>query len=366
VRFFKQTGSESVLTHGLLQTVRLVGEYKGKQDLYLNQTPQTLERLKEIAVIQSAESSNRIEGVTAPSTRIQKILRERTAPRNRSEQEIVAYRDALDSIHANYENIPFTMGTVLQFHRDLYVFQPGVGGRWKSSSNNDIVETKEDGTEFVRFTPVPAHLTEISMRGLHADFARMREAQEVDPLMLIASYVLDFLCIHPFSDGNGRIARLLTLLLLYKEGYIVGKYISLEQIVEKTKESYYDTLYRCSQGWHENTHQILPWIEYLVGVVVLTAYKEFESRVGIITRSKGAKGDAVQQSIAKLPRRFKFSDIERISPGVSAATIRRTLGNLKKSKRVRCIKAGKDALWEKSKGAFWDEFKWDTPEAYWA
>jgi Fic family protein len=353
-----------VLTHSLLQTIRLVGEYKGKQDLYLNQTPQTLERLREIAIIQSAESSTRIEGITAPPARIEQILKEKTAPRNRSEQEIVAYRNVLDTIHANYTHIPFTVGTVLQFHRDLYGFQPGVGGRWKLT-NNDIVETKKDGTQFVRFTPVPAHLTEISMRELHDDFARMREAQEIDPLMLIASYVLDFLCIHPFSDGNGRMARLLTLLLLSKEGYIVGKYISLEQIVEKTKESYYDTLYRCSQDWHENSHEILPWIEYLVGVVVLTAYQEFESRVGIITRSKGAKGDAVQQAIAKLPQRFKFSDIERSSPGVSAATIRRTLESLKKSKRVRCIKTGKDALWEKSTGAFWDEFKWDAQDAYW-
>jgi Fic family protein len=365
MRFFKRKDTASALTHRLLQSIRLIGEYKGKQDLYLNQTPQTLERLQEIAVIQSAESSNRIEGVTAPPERIEKILKEKTAPRNRSEQEIVAYRNVLDTIHTNHEQIPFTVGTVLQFHRDLYGFKPGFGGRWKST-NNDIIETREDGTTFVRFIPVRAHLAEISMRNLHEDFARMREAQEIEPLMLIASYVLDFLCIHPFADGNGRMARLLTLLLLYKEGYVVGRYISLEQIVEKTKESYYDTLYQCSQGWHENTHGILPWFEYIIGVVLLTAYQEFESRVGVITRSKGAKGDAVQQAIARLPQRFKFSDIERSCPGVSAATVRRTLENLKKKKQVRCIKAGKDALWEKSKATFWDQFNWDAPDAYWA
>jgi len=231
---------------------------------------------------------------------------------------------------------------VLQFHRDLFSFSPGTGGRWKLT-NNDIEETHPDGTKFVRFAPVHAHLTDISMRDLHDNFDRLRDVDEIDSLLLIASYILDFLCIHPFSNGNGRMARLLTLLLLYKTGCIIGRYISLEQIIEQTKESYYDTLFLCSQGWHENTHQMHPWFEYFIGVVLLKTYQEFESRVGIITRAKGAKGDAVRQAIARLPQRFKFSDIERTCPGVSVATIRLTLQKLKKDKKVRCIKAGKDA-----------------------
>ena len=184
-------------------------------------------------------------------------MKENTYPRNRPEQEIVSYRNVLETIHTNHTHIPFSVSTVLQLHRDLYGFQPGFGGRWKLA-DNDIRETRQDGTEFVRFVPVPAHLTDIAMRSLHEDFNRMRDASQVDPLFLIASYILDFLYIHPFTDGNGRMARLVTVLLLYKEDYLVGRFISLEQIVENTKESYYDTLYRCSLGWHENKHAILP------------------------------------------------------------------------------------------------------------
>jgi Fic family protein len=255
---------------------------------------------------------------------------------------------------------------MLQFHRDLYGFQPGFGGKWKLT-NNDIRETKPDGTEFIRFAPVPAHLTDIAMRELHDEYACLREAAQIDPLLLISSYVLDFLCIHPFTDGNGRMARLLTLLLLYKEDYLVGRYISLEQIIERTKVSYYDTLYRCSQNWHENAHEILPWLEYFIGVVLLTAYQEFESRVGVITRSKGSRSEAVERAIARLPGRFKFSDIEQACPSVSAATIRLILQKLKKNKNVRCITAGRNALWEKTKSAYWDrpEFAWDSPTSYW-
>ena len=161
--------------------------------------------------------------------------------------------------------------------------------------------------------------------------------------------MLDFLCIHPFSDGNGRIARLVTLLLLYKDGYDVGKYISIEQIIERTKDSYYDTLQRSSQGWHEDEHDLMPWLEYFVGIVLLSAYQEFESRVGIITRTKGSKTEAVQGAIKRLPARFKISDLQRACPGVSLPTIRLVIDRLRKDKLIRCIKSGKDAIWEKSK-----------------
>jgi Fic family protein len=187
------------------------------------------------------------------------------------------------------------------------------------------------------------------MQNLHVDYLRLRENANIDPLILIASYVLDFLCIHPFSDGNGRIARLVTLLLLYKEGYEVGKYISLEQIIERTKDSYYDTLYRSSQGWHEADHDLMPWMEYFIGVVLLSAYQEFESRVGIITRTRGSKTESVQSAIKHLPTHFKISDLQRACPGVSLPTIRLTLDRLRKEKLIRCIRSGKDAVWEKSK-----------------
>jgi Fic family protein len=171
---------------------------------------------------------------------------------------------------------------VLQLHRDLYQFVTGEGGAWKPV-DNEITETHPDGTKIVRFRPVPAYATPDAMRDLHDRFNTLWDSGTVEPLLLIPTYVLDFLCIHPFRDGNGRMARLLTLLLLYRAGYEVGRFISLEQIIERTKESYYDTLYQSSKGWHEGQHSLLPWWEYFLGVMLLSAYKEFEQRVGLVS-----------------------------------------------------------------------------------
>lgn len=231
----------------LLRTVRLLGEYKGKQDLFREQSPQVLETLRQTALIQSTESSNRIEGVTAPLERIRELVEKKTAPRDRSEQEIAGYRDVLDTIHANHAGMEFTPNLVLQLHRDLFRFTPSTGGTWKQT-DNDITETLPDGTVRLHFKPVPAHLTPEAMRLLHERLDELWATGEGEPLLLIPAYVLDFLCIHPFRDGNGRMARLLTQLLLYKAGYEVGRYISLEMIVERTREGYYDALHRSDQG----------------------------------------------------------------------------------------------------------------------
>jgi Fic family protein len=203
------------ITQNLLRTIRLIGEYKGKQQLFKEQSPQVLETLRQAAIIQSTESSNRIEGITAPLERIKELVAEKTTPRDRSEQEIAGYRDVLTTIHTSYAHIPFTPGVVLQLHRDLYQFTVGEGGRWKSV-DNQISETHPDGTKVVRFQPVPAYATPSAMQQLHERFNTLWQSDEIEPLLLIPTYVLDFLCIHPFSDGNGRMARLLTLLLLYK------------------------------------------------------------------------------------------------------------------------------------------------------
>lgn len=334
------------ITPALLRTVRLLGEYKGKQDLFKEQAPRLLETLRQVAVVQSIESSNRLEGVVAPHERIVELADQRTAPRNRSEQEIAGYRDVLNTIHANHANIPFTVNVVLQFHRDLYQFMPGEGGRWKPT-DNDIVETRPDGARFVRFRPVPAHLTPGAMDELHRRFREAWEAEEVDRLLLIPTYVLDFLCIHPFRDGNGRMARLLTLLLLYRAGYEVGRYVSLEQLVEQTREGYYDSLYRSSQGWHERSHSVLPWWEYFLGVLLLSAYREFEHRAGLVQAPRGAKRQMVLDTVAHLPPQFQYADVERACPGVSRPTINRVLAELRKEGRIQCVKPGRDAVWEK-------------------
>lgn len=336
------------ITQGLLQTVREIGEFKGKQDLFKEQAPQVLESLRQAAIIQSTESSNRIEGITAPLERIKEIVADKTTPRNRPEQEIAGYRDVLNTIHANHAHIPFTTGMVLQLHRDLYKFASGAGGRWKST-DNEIIETQPDGAKILRFKPVPAYATPEAMERLHERFNILWESNEIERLLLIPAYVLDFLCIHPFLDGNGRLSRLLTLLLLYKSGYDVCRFISLEKIVEQTKEGYYDTLNLCSQGWHEGRHSILPWWEYFLGVLLLSAYREFERRIGLVTTSKGAKTAMVMEAIRNIQVEFSTADLQERCPTVSIDLIRRILYLERKAGHLKCLGRGRDAKWRKKK-----------------
>jgi len=335
------------LHHRLLSTIRVIGEYRGKEALFQQQTPQVLETLKQVAIIQSTESSNRIEGIEAPSDRIRKLVEQKTTPQNRSEQEIAGYREVLATIHANHSNMSFTTGVVLQLHRDLYQFVPQQGGRWKAA-DNEITETHADGTKVVRFRPVPAHQTSEAMERLHSLFRDRWEREEIDRILLVPAYVLDFLCIHPFLDGNGRMARLLTLLLLYHAGYEVGRYISLEHLIESQREGYYDCLFKSSQGWHEGKHSLLPWWEYFLGVMLLGAYREFERRTGELTERRGAKREMIVNVIDRLPRDFQVADIERACPGVSRPTINRALRELRQAGRIRCLKGGRDAVWQKT------------------
>ena len=336
------------IPHSLLRTIRLLGEYRGKEALFVQQTPQVLESLRQVAIIQSTESSNRIEGIEAPVERIKKLIDHKTTPSNRSEQEIAGYRDALATIHANHANMPFTTGVVLQLHRDLYQFVAQQGGRWKMT-DNEIAETHPDGTKVTRFKPTPAHQTPDAMDRLHTLYKKGWEQGEIDPLLLIPAYVLDFLCIHPFSDGNGRMARLLTLLLLYQAGFEVGRYISLEHLVENQREGYYEALYKSSQGWHEGGHTLLPWWEYFLGVMLLAAYREFEHRTGELTSAHGAKSEMVMAAIGKLPANFRYADLAQACPNVSRPTIKRVLSRLREDGAVKCVKSGRDAVWMKMK-----------------
>lgn len=337
---------KQTIPHSFLRTIRLLGEYRGKEALFIQQTPQVLESLRQVAIIQSTESSNRIEGIQAPADRIKKLVEHKTTPKNRSEQEIAGYRDALATIHANHANMPFTAGIVLQLHRDLYQFVAQQGGRWKMT-DNEISETRADGTKITRFRPTPAHQTPEAMERLHTLFREQCESGEIDPLLLIPAYVFDFLCIHPFTDGNGRMARLLTLLLLYQAGFEVGRYISLEHLVENQREGYYDALYKSSQGWHEGAHTLLPWWEYFLGVMLLGAYREFERRTGELTTAHGAKTESVLAAIRKLPEAFRYADLAQACPNVSRPTIKRVLGQLRQEGKVECVRPGRDAIWEK-------------------
>ena len=328
-----------------LKSVQALAEYRGKQALFARQSPQALESLRQIAMVESGESSNRLEGVTAPRDRILALVQEDTTPRNRSEQEIVGYRDALNRIHANHGRLDFSLDTILQFHVDMTRYTDTPGGRWKDE-DNVILERYADGTPRIRFRPVSAQETPAAMGRLVEGYEDAIRRDGREPLVVIPLAILDFLCIHPFGDGNGRSSRLLTLLLLYHHGYDVGRYISLERIFEKTKESYYDTLRRCSEGWHEGTHDAFPWVSYFWGVV-LSAYREYEQRVGTIRTGRGAKGDQVRQAVERKLGAFRSTDIEAECPGVSHEWVRRILREMRDEGMIEFRGHGPGARWVK-------------------
>lgn len=244
-----------------LATLRALGEYGGKQRLYVAQAPEVLSDLRQIAVTESTESSNRLEGVVVAANCLKALVLKNATPKSRSEQEIAGYRDALGLIHESAEQMPFSEGTIVQLHSILYRYMPefdnGAGGHWKAT-NNDIVERHPDGTSRIRFRPVAAHLTPMAMTEMVGRYRTALDRHLADPLVLVPLVILDFLCTQPFPDGNGRMARLLTLQLLYHFDYTVGRFISLERIFEESKESYYETLEASSQNWHKATHDISP------------------------------------------------------------------------------------------------------------
>ena len=326
-----------------LATLRALGEYRGKQLLYVAQSPEVLSDLRQVAVVESTESSNRLEGVVVAAHRLKSLVLKNATPKSRSEQEIAGYRDALGLIHESGEQMPFSEGTVLQLHSILYRYMPQPGGHWKAT-NNDIIERHPDGSSRIRFRPVAAHLTPMAMTDTIARYRSALDKHLADPLVLVPLVILDFLCVHPFPDGNGRMARLLTLQLLYHADYTVGSFISLERIFEESKESYYETLEASSQGWHEGKQNIAPWLDYFWGAL-LRAYKEFEVRVGTIERGRGAKGDRVRAEIRKRNLPFSISEIEEACPGISRDMVRLVLRAMKVEGLIAPTGKGRGAKW---------------------
>lgn len=306
-----------------------IHECKGRQDLFVRQKPAQLERLIEVAKIQSTESSNRIEGIVTTSTRIKKLVEEKTAPKNRDEKEILGYRNVLNTIHDSHEYISVSKNHILQLHRDL--LQPaGIshGGNFKNVQNY-IKETKPDGTEVVRFTPLAPYETPEAIDMICNSFRDTLALEIVDPLILIPAFICDFLCIHPFNDGNGRMSRLLTLLLLYKCGYEVGKYISIEKQIETTKDVYYEVLQEIDHGWHEEENDPTPFIKYMLQMV-LGCYMEFEERVGVMeeTGVKSSSYDVVKAYVDNKLGKFTPADVLAECPSVGRTSIFNALKKL--------------------------------------
>ena len=329
-------------------TLRKIGEHKGRQALFERQTPEALKALKQVALIESSESSNRIEGIVAPHKRIERIVLKTATPRNRSEQEIAGYRDVLNLVHESTKDVPVTTRVIQQFHQRLYRYLPSDGGQWKPT-DNEIVERDTEGRVVrVRFKAVSAVETPRTMDELirRYDAAVGRDARE--PLFVVPLTVLDFLCIHPFTDGNGRIARLLTLLLLYHFDYRVGKYISLERIFEESGQTYYDSLEASSHGWHDGRHDPGPWVGYFWGVL-LRAYAEFEDRVGVSGSRRGSKAQRVRDAVYRRLGSFQISDIEKDCPGTSRETIRKVLRALRDESVIVSEGVGRGAKWRRVK-----------------
>ena len=339
---------ETPISHLQGMTLRALGEYRGRQALYVEQSPEVLETLRKVAMVQSAESSNRIEGITVGPGRVDRIVLKKDEPRDRPEQEVAGYRDVLADIHTNHRMMILSTDLIRRWHMTLYHFTGTEGGSWKER-DNAIIEVGTDGRQYIRFRTVSALATPEFIERLISLFKLALDQGKTDPLLLVASFVLDFECIHPFWDGNGRIGRLLTLLLLYQRGYDVGRYISLERIVEQSKETYYEALQKSSTGWHEANHDLGPWWNYFLGMLV-AAYKEFETRVGTITSSRGAKRKMVRRAVDRLPEKFRIEDLRQACPGVSYPTLQRALSDMRKAGRVECLGRGPNAEWQKVRG----------------
>ena len=266
----------------IISLIAQIHEYKGRQEVYLKQKPEELDKLVEIAKRQSTEASNSIEGIRTTSTRLKQLCEEKTTPKNRAEEEILGYRDVLNTIHENYEYIPITTNYILQLHRDLYKYtEKSIGGHFKVSQNV-IAATNEMGKEYVLFTPLAPYETPAAVDAICENYNRMIGNQEMDSILLIPIFIHDFLCIHPFSDGNGRMSRLLTTLLLYRSGYVVGKYVSIESKIAKNKDLYYMALEKCQEGWHDNKENVTPFIKYMLRII-LAAYRDFEERIELVS-----------------------------------------------------------------------------------
>ena len=328
-----------------LDTLTRIGAYQGKQALYGEQLPDVLEALLRIARIESSESSNRIEGIEAPRSRIESLVTRSTAPANRSEQEIAGYRDALELVHESARELEPSTAVIRRLHELVYGYLPQQGGQWKTA-DNQIIERHLDGTTSVRFRPVSAADTPQAMEQLTSGVALALRVQRRPALVIAPLAVLDFLCIHPFADGNGRTARLLSLLLLYRADHHVGRFISLERVVEQSRETYYEALRRSSQGWHEGRHDPHPWLDYFWGVL-LRAYGEFAGRVGDLRGGRGAKSERVRAAVGRMIKPFTLSELHAECPGTSLPTVKRELAAMKDEGLVMLEGRGRGARWRR-------------------
>lgn len=331
-----------VLPVGTAWLLTDIAEAKGRQDLYAKQAPQFLKALRETALVQSVESSNRIEGVTVAPARLRPLVVGNARPQDRSEEDVHGYRQALNLIHTSAHELSMTSEVIRRLHR---LAQQGAGdaGQWKQVEN-EIIELRQGAAPVVRFRPVSVAETPAAVDELCLSYRHVVSQGEIPAPVVVAALVLDFLCVHPFRDGNGRVARLLSLLALYHHGYEVGRYVSLERLVEQSKDDYYEALRRSSADWHAGHHDLLPWLNYFLSVI-RRASRELEERAGNIKTPRGAKTALVAAAVDAFPGDFTLAELERASPGVSRDMVRRVLRELQKAGKVACLGRGPGAAW---------------------
>lgn len=330
----------------IMAYVAQIHEFKGKQDLYLRQKPVELNRLVEIAKIQSTESSNQIEGIITTNSRLKQLVENKTTPRNRDEQEILGYRNALNIIHESYEAIPVRSSYILQLHGELLKYTAfSYGGKFKTTPN-EIDMVLENGEKIVLFKPLEPYETPSAVERLCEEYNKAYGEGIVDPLILIPNFILDFLCIHPFNDGNGRMSRLLTLLLLYRAGYIVGQYISIEKAIADTKETYYEILQQADRGWHSGENDPKPFIKYMLGII-LSCYREFESRISLAAKAgkKSSSYDIVKSFTENTLGKFSKQDALLSCPSIGSSSVESALKKLVEEGAIIKTGAGRKTMY---------------------
>ncbi|MCL2628399.1 MAG: Fic family protein [Oscillospiraceae bacterium] len=330
---------EKLLTPDIVSLLTGIHEHKGRQDVFFSVKKDILHQLKEIAKIQSTDSSNRIEGIYTSEKRLKLLVLDKVMPQNRNEQEIAGYKDVLTSINESHDYILQKPNVFLQLHRDLYKYSGNsIGGNYKTT-NNTIEEVDTQGNRYLRFEPVSAWETHDAIEKICSALEEVK-GKNVEPLLIIPVFILDFLCIHPFSDGNGRMSRLITLLLLYRFGYIVGKYISIERLIEKSKETYYEVLLQSSQNWHDNKNDYSAFVKYYLGLV-LAAYREFTVRAEDMMTSGLLKTDRVKELIKSTLEKITKRDILEKLPDISKITVERALKELVDNNQIIKISGGR-------------------------
>ncbi|MDO4178765.1 MAG: Fic family protein [Phascolarctobacterium sp.] len=340
--FYYAKLAEQTWDNEIISYLTQIHEHKGKQDLFIRQKPVELERLIEIAKIQSTEASNRIEGIVTTNARLKSLMADKTTPKNRDEAEILGYRNVLNIIHDSYEYIRVNPNYIIQLHGELLKYTAfSYGGKFKTTPN-EIAKTLSDGSREVIFRPLEPYETPDAVASLCEEYQKELARGIVDPLILIPCFLLDFLCIHPFNDGNGRMSRLLALLLLYKSGYYVGKYISIEKAIADTKEVYYDALAISNRGWYENTNDPKEFIKYMLGII-LSCYREFENRVRYVWKSgtRSNSYDIVKQFVQTKIGTFTKQDVLIACPSLGSSSVESALKKLVEDGTVKRLGSGR-------------------------